>query len=765
MMNHKKIFAIFAFITITFSVFTQSIDYMSPSAIIYLPSNPPSQQMYHIYGIDTHFSELTQNQQIRLTQGNFEISPTNIIHDTDTHIRVFFNISSTTNPGSYNLVVESQIDGVLIKENAFYIFDEDIEGTLNYFDPVYVQADDEFTLEITGNDCHFGFNDDIPEIVLRRNTFSKYPTEIEIVDYNTIHASFVFPSYFPRCMYDIHFESEYDGNQKLFQVVHLIDDESAPHISSVLPNISPQNETLEVTVTAQNTTFNQASATVWFTQGTNTVFNVQNVVVENETTLKATVSTGNANYGFYDVNVASNSGTLNLEYGFLINPLFNNPHITSVSPSEAPRGQTISITINTTGTHFLQATDNTRVWLKRGYYMVEGENLVVNDYNKLKADFTFPHYFLTGYYDVYIENPLDHEFFKYNSFNLTVSEELPDLSNISTNNMCPADYLSVSVTGTNTNFNQGSPTVSAWLESEQGEEIDASNIYAADDSFLNALFFVENPGYYDLHIWDYIDGNIVSESSVYVYGDPDTPETPTGSDYLCLNSEDRTYFVNNPNPNFTYEWQIQPPEAGEIFGNNLSADVSWTESYSGDAYIQVAAHDNCGVSEYSEPLQVFIEEFSTQAAFDYENNDTLIVSFTNNSIFADEYMWDFGDGSTSIEINPVHVFPEEGYYIVTLSAWGFYCTVDEISFEIYVDDFNAIADYNSEYVNVYPNPVKNKLFFSKQVDSICLYNLQGELILRSAYTDNIKMDKLAPGTYLLKFITGNKTVAKKIVKH
>lgn len=765
MMNKKKIFSIIVFIAINLSFFAQAIDYMSPSAIIYSSMNPPSQQMYHIYGIDTHFSELTQNQQIRLIQGSFEITPTSIIHDTDTHIRVIFNISSTTHPGSYNLVVESQIDGVLIKENAFYIFDEDIQGTLNYFEPVYVQPDEEFTLEITGNDCHFGFNDDIPEIVLRRNTFSKYPTEIEIIDYNTIHASFILPSYFPRCMYDIHFENEYDGDQKLFQVVHLIDDQSAPHISSVLPNISPQNETLEVSVTAQNTTFNQASATIWFSQGTNTVFNVQDVVVENETTLKATVSTGNANFGFYDVNVATNSGTLNLEYGFLINPLFNNPHITSVSPSEAPRGQTISITFNTIGTHFLQATDNTRVWLKRGYYMVEGEDVVVQDYNKLTASFTFPHYYLTGYYDVYIENPLDHEFFRYNLFNLEVSEELPELTNISTNNICPADYLSVSVTGTNTNFNQGSPTVYAWLESEEGNEIEASNVYAADNSFLNALFYVENPGYYDLHIWDYIDGNIVADSSVYVHGNPDIPESPVGSDYLCLNSEDRTYFVNNPNQNFTYEWQIQPPEAGEISGNNVSADVSYTQDYSGTAYIQVAAHDNCGVSGFSEPIEVLIEDFSTQAAFDYDNNDTLIVSFTNNSVFADEYMWDFGDGSTSIESNPVHVFPNEGYYIVTLSAWGFYCSVDEISFEIYVDDFNSIAGYNYNNISVYPNPAKDIVYFSKQIDSICLYNLQGELILSSTFKDNIRMGGLPPGIYMLKLIIDDRIISKKIVKY
>lgn len=44
-------------------------------------------------------------------------------------------------------------------------------------------------------------------------------------------------------------------------------------------------------------------------------------------------------------------------------------------------------------------------------------------------------------------------------------------------------------------------------------------------------------------------------------------------------------------------------------------------------------------------------------------------TFTNNSSNASSYLWDFGDGETSIEENPVHEFPVGGKYQVQLTAF------------------------------------------------------------------------------------------------
>ncbi|MBW4888859.1 gliding motility-associated C-terminal domain-containing protein [Mucilaginibacter sp. HMF5004] len=44
------------------------------------------------------------------------------------------------------------------------------------------------------------------------------------------------------------------------------------------------------------------------------------------------------------------------------------------------------------------------------------------------------------------------------------------------------------------------------------------------------------------------------------------------------------------------------------------------------------------------------------------------VSFTNTSTNADSYIWDFGDGTTSTDVNPVHFYTAKGDYTVTLTA-------------------------------------------------------------------------------------------------
>ncbi len=44
------------------------------------------------------------------------------------------------------------------------------------------------------------------------------------------------------------------------------------------------------------------------------------------------------------------------------------------------------------------------------------------------------------------------------------------------------------------------------------------------------------------------------------------------------------------------------------------------------------------------------------------------VKFTNSSVKAETYRWDFGDGTTSDEANPTHLFPHSGNYTVILTA-------------------------------------------------------------------------------------------------
>lgn len=61
----------------------------------------------------------------------------------------------------------------------------------------------------------------------------------------------------------------------------------------------------------------------------------------------------------------------------------------------------------------------------------------------------------------------------------------------------------------------------------------------------------------------------------------------------------------------------------------------------------------------------------------------LSVRFENKSINGLNPVWDFGDGTTSNEVNPVHVFPKSGYYNVTLSISNNTC-VDGLTYIVRV---------------------------------------------------------------------------------
>lgn len=63
---------------------------------------------------------------------------------------------------------------------------------------------------------------------------------------------------------------------------------------------------------------------------------------------------------------------------------------------------------------------------------------------------------------------------------------------------------------------------------------------------------------------------------------------------------------------------------------------------------------------------------STIAGFEYEASNDMVapttVKFTNNSILATSYQWDFGNGQTSTEAEPEVTFNEPGNYTVSLSV-------------------------------------------------------------------------------------------------
>lgn len=80
--------------------------------------------------------------------------------------------------------------------------------------------------------------------------------------------------------------------------------------------------------------------------------------------------------------------------------------------------------------------------------------------------------------------------------------------------------------------------------------------------------------------------------------------------------------------------------------------------------VNLTASDNNGESiEFSTSLAVGFP----MAAFTFDV-DRLTTTFTNTSDNSSSFVWDFGDGETSTEENPVHLYAKKGDYTVSLKA-------------------------------------------------------------------------------------------------
>lgn len=79
------------------------------------------------------------------------------------------------------------------------------------------------------------------------------------------------------------------------------------------------------------------------------------------------------------------------------------------------------------------------------------------------------------------------------------------------------------------------------------------------------------------------------------------------------------------------------------------------------------------IYDIPEGNETYIFNFTPEeviAAFSYEIDplNPYKVTFTNQSQNAESYQWNFGDGNSSVNVNPIHIYQAEGDYVVTLTA-------------------------------------------------------------------------------------------------
>lgn len=125
-----------------------------------------------------------------------------------------------------------------------------------------------------------------------------------------------------------------------------------------------------------------------------------------------------------------------------------------------------------------------------------------------------------------------------------------------------------------------------------------------------------------------------------------------------------------------YQWQVNTGagfvniQDGAVYSGTGTSSLSIlnaTAAMSGYVFrLQVGS--DCFLDVFSEGIALTVSSIP-MADFMFVN-DELNVSFSNLSQNASGYLWDFGDGNTSAELNPQHYYTGEGEYFVRLAAFN-----------------------------------------------------------------------------------------------
>ncbi len=158
--------------------------------------------------------------------------------------------------------------------------------------------------------------------------------------------------------------------------------------------------------------------------------------------------------------------------------------------------------------------------------------------------------------------------------------------------------------------------------------------------------------------------------------------------------------------------------------------------------------------------------------FDF-NSNSLETNFINTSLNSDSYYWDFGDGHTSNELNPTHLYQESGEYIVSLSSYNENCGEAVFSDTLRVLQLAAEIIKLEDIVRLYPNPTSGMLTleinksFQKDIQ-VEILNVHGQKIYSRGFRsegikEHIDLKHFPKGIYIVRVISDNLIRSGKLI--
>lgn len=193
-----------------------------------------------------------------------------------------------------------------------------------------------------------------------------------------------------------------------------------------------------------------------------------------------------------------------------------------------------------------------------------------------------------------------------------------------------------------------------------------------------------------------------------------------------------------------------------------------------DSGIYTVEIDNGICTSVSQVEVSYIEPGSGQSIYNTELGDRLFQFHVVNPINVESYLWDFGDGNSSTEEEPIHQYADYGLYDVFV-----YFNEDEACDDqgylmrhiqvrtVGIDDLLASDDY----IKLYPNPANNMVSIELdevlQMNSVMIQDITGRILIERSFDEatshiNLSTQSLATGIYQVVIDTKEGRYIKKL---
>ena len=171
-----------------------------------------------------------------------------------------------------------------------------------------------------------------------------------------------------------------------------------------------------------------------------------------------------------------------------------------------------------------------------------------------------------------------------------------------------------------------------------------------------------------LKVWSPSGCEDIKTTTIEVQLKPKTPRIEINQEKFCLGEIIKMGI--EPIDGVTYQWT----GPNNFTANTPSFEIPITDFNQAGSYQIVMTIGECS----SDPVRITIPPiarvpiaaFTVDPTYNGKYIVPLPINFTNKSLYADSYLWEFGDGTSSTLENPKHTFIQPGTYKIKLTAFA-----------------------------------------------------------------------------------------------